>query len=108
MSLKLVILLYLYASGSSSFTLVKFYLVGYGDEDVSVQTAFYNLVRSFREGNFRISMPDGDSCSVDSNSLQSKCHLYKFHFLKKRKGVSFISICIMRKYKNIQNDLIDA
>ena len=51
------------------------YLVGYGDEEVSVRTAFYNLVTSFREGNFRVSLPTGDSCGIDSDSLQSKGHL---------------------------------
>ena len=58
--------------GYSSFTLVRFYIVDSGDEEVSVWTAYYNLVRSFRAGTFRITMPGGDSCSMDANSLQSK------------------------------------
>ena len=65
-------------SGYSSFTLARFYIVDYGDEEVSVRTAFYNLVRSFRAGTFRIPMPEGDSCSMDPNSLQSKS-FYIFH-----------------------------
>ena len=80
-----------YDSGSSSFTLVKFYLVGYGDEEVSVRTAFYNLVRSFREGNFRISMPDGDSCGIDINSLQSKfIHISSLFLTKQRFIIHFV------------------
>ena len=78
---------------------MKFYLVGYGDENVSVRTAFYNLVRRFREGNFRISMPDGDSCSIDSNSLQSKFQSYKCPILKTN-AVEFTLLCIMGTYEN--------
>ena len=28
-------------------------------------------------------MPDGESCGIDTNSLQSECHVYKFLLIKK-------------------------
>ena len=55
-----------------TYTWVKFYLVARSNEAVSNWQAFNNLVTGFRAGSFSISMPSGDSCSADYNSLESK------------------------------------